>query len=98
MFRRISENDGAIVTVVVDGTCVEGRQGDSVAALLLASGKAACRKSAVSGEARGPYCMMGVCFDCLVSIDGLSNRQGCMTQIREGMRIETGHGKTEVAR
>ncbi|MGH7246959.1 MAG: 2Fe-2S iron-sulfur cluster-binding protein, partial [Pseudomonadota bacterium] len=37
----------------------------------------------------------GVCFDCLVVIDGIANRQACMTQVREGMRIETGRSKRE---
>jgi hypothetical protein len=95
MFQRNSQ-EGTVVTVVVDGQPVCGRLGDSVAALLLANGQAACRKTAVSGAERGPYCMMGVCFDCLVTIDGLGNRQGCMTLLREGMHIETNLGKMEI--
>jgi NADH dehydrogenase/NADH:ubiquinone oxidoreductase subunit G len=38
---------------------------------------------------------MGVCFDCLVTVDGSANRQGCMTPVRDGMRIETQRGKRE---
>jgi len=95
MFRRSSQEE-AIVTVFVDGQPIRGRQGDSVAALLLANGQAACRTTAVSGAERGPFCMMGICFDCLVTIDGSSNRQGCMAPLQEGMHIETGLGKTEV--
>jgi NADH dehydrogenase/NADH:ubiquinone oxidoreductase subunit G len=38
---------------------------------------------------------MGVCFDCLVTVDGSPNRQGCMTPVRDGMRIETQRGKRE---
>ena len=41
---------------------------------------------------------MGVCFDCLVTIDGTANRQGCMTMVRDGMRIETQRGKRDIRR
>jgi predicted molibdopterin-dependent oxidoreductase YjgC len=38
---------------------------------------------------------MGVCFECLVTVDGVGNRQGCMVLVRDGMRIETQQGKRE---
>lgn len=47
---------------------------------------------------RGPYCMMGVCFDCLVTIDGTGNQQGCQIRVRPGMRVETQNGKREIDR
>jgi hypothetical protein len=61
----------------------------SVAAALLGSGHLACRTTPVKGAPRAPFCMMGVCFDCLLEIDGLPNRQGCMTVVREGMRVRS---------
>ena len=63
--------------------------GDTVAAALLAAGIDHCRTTPVSGAPRAPYCMMGVCFDCLVTIDGVGNRQGCLVPVREGMEVET---------
>jgi len=39
--------------------------------------------------------MMGVCFECLVTIDGVGNRQGCLVPVREGMRVELQHGKRD---
>lgn len=42
--------------------------------------------------------MMGACFDCLVTIDGVGNRQGCLTAVREAMAIETQRGKRELGR
>jgi predicted molibdopterin-dependent oxidoreductase YjgC len=89
MFRRLPETVGGPVSLSIDGAACIGHTGDSVAALLLETGHAACRKSAVSGEPRGPYCMMGVCFECLVEIDGVANRQACMVQIAEGMEVRT---------
>lgn len=94
MFRRLIER-GRALTVFVDGVATPARDGDSVAAALLAADHAACRTSAVSGAPRGPYCLMGVCFDCLVMVDGAANRQGCMTLVRDGMRVETQRGKRE---
>ncbi|WP_456305762.1 (2Fe-2S)-binding protein [Falsiroseomonas oryziterrae] len=78
-----------------EGEAVEGREGDSVAAALLALGHAATRDTAVSGAPRGPYCMMGVCFDCLVTIDGVGNRQACLVPLRAGMDVRRQRGKRE---
>ena len=55
-------------------------------------------RRAVSGAPRLPYCMMGVCFDCLVTIDGVGNRQGCLVPVAEGMQIEIQKGKREIGR
>lgn len=90
MFKRLREVDDAErVEVFLDGQPLVARRGDTVAAALVASGKLACRITALSAAARGPYCMMGACFDCLVTIDGQRNQQGCMMRVRDGMRIET---------
>ncbi len=99
MFRRLSDLAPAdAVGIAIDGQPATARAGDSVAAALLANGHAACRETAVGGVPRGPWCLMGVCFDCLVTIDGVGNRQGCMVSIREGMRIDTQRGRREVGR
>jgi predicted molibdopterin-dependent oxidoreductase YjgC len=95
MFRRVIRERELSLTIFIDGTTTPARHGDTVAAAMLASGHVACRTTAVSGAPRGPYCLMGVCFDCLVTVDGSANRQGCMTPVRDGMRIETQRGKRE---
>jgi len=84
-----------VLTIFVDGVATPACDDDSVAAALLAAGHVACRLSAISGAPRGPYCLMGVCFDCLVMIDGVANRQACMIPVRDGMRVETQRGKRE---
>jgi D-hydroxyproline dehydrogenase subunit gamma len=99
MFTRLPEAEAeASVTVSVDGASVRARPGDSVAAALLAAGYDHCRGTPVSGAKRGPYCMMGVCFECLVTIDGIGNRQGCLTLVRQGMRVALQHGKRSADR
>ncbi|BAF87234.1 putative sarcosine oxidase alpha subunit [Azorhizobium caulinodans ORS 571] len=84
--------------ITVDGRPVTARAGDTVAAALLAAGIDHNRETPVSGAPRAPYCLMGVCFDCLVVIDGTGNRQGCMVPVAEGMRVETQKGKREIGR
>jgi D-hydroxyproline dehydrogenase subunit gamma len=99
MFCRLPDRTGAaLVTISIDGTPVIARAGDTVAAALLLSGARTTRVSPVSGEPRGPYCMMGVCFECLVTVDGVGNRQGCLIQVAPGMRIETQKARREAGK
>jgi predicted molibdopterin-dependent oxidoreductase YjgC len=98
MFRRLPEAGDATLAVTIDGQPARARTGDSVAATLLANGIAACRTTPVSGAPRAPYCMMGVCFECLVSIDGVGNRQACLVPVVDGMAIETQRGQRALER
>jgi D-hydroxyproline dehydrogenase subunit gamma len=90
MFRR-AISSRARIDVKLDGRTVSVEADDSVAAALFALGGDACRTTPVTGSPRGPYCMMGVCFDCLVTIDGKPNQQACMISVRPGMCIELQH-------
>ncbi|HVY17554.1 MAG TPA: (2Fe-2S)-binding protein [Rhodopila sp.] len=80
------------VTIWWDDRPIVARQGDSVAVALLAAGVRTTRLTAVSGAPRGPYCMMGACFECLAEVDGVANVQTCMTEVREGMHVRTQAG------
>ena len=97
MFKRLGET-AANVTLTVDGKAVNARAGDTVAAALLANGIDHCRTTPVSGAPRAPYCLMGVCFDCLVTIDGVGSRQACLVPVHDGMKVETQQGKREAGR
>jgi predicted molibdopterin-dependent oxidoreductase YjgC len=102
MYKRLPDlaavNPNArLLAVTIDGKAFAAREGDTVAATLLAAGLVDCRTTPVTGSPRGPFCMMGVCFDCLVVIDGQPNRQGCMIPAREGMKIERQQGARVVA-
>jgi predicted molibdopterin-dependent oxidoreductase YjgC len=70
--------------------------GSSVAAALLMSGIQRFRATPVSEAPRAPYCMMGVCFECLVEIDGVPNRQSCLIEVGEGMRIRSQEGARDL--
>ncbi|BCH68141.1 MULTISPECIES: (2Fe-2S)-binding protein [Rhizobium/Agrobacterium group] len=89
MFRHLSEAK-VTVCLTVDGHLVAASPDDTVATALLIAGVTPFRKTPVSGAPRAPYCGMGVCFDCLVTIDGEANRQACLTPVREGMTVTTG--------
>jgi len=97
MFKRLGDT-GTAVTLKVDGKPISARAGDTVAAAMLAAGIDHCRTTPVTGAPRAPYCLMGVCFDCLVTIDGIGSRQGCLVPVREGMAVETQLGKREAGR
>lgn len=86
-FRRLPEVSEATVTIYFEGQPVTARPGDTVAAAILAAGHSVTRLTPVRGSPRGPYCMMGVCFDCLLEIDGRANRQGCMLPVVEGLQV-----------
>ena len=91
MYQRINA-DAATLRLTFEGAEVVAAEGESVAAALLAAGIASTRDTPVGQAPRAPYCLMGVCFDCLVEIDGVPNRQGCMVPVRDGMVIRRQRG------
>jgi len=97
MFRTL--HDAAdVVTIQIDGVPVEAEAGETVAAVLLRQPEAWSRTTPVSGARRAPYCMMGVCFDCLAEIDGVSSVQACLTAVRNGMVVQRQLGRRSLAR
>ena len=76
------------VTIVVNGKDVPAYIGETLLAALIASGYKQLKTSPVLKEKRGGLCGMGVCYECLVTVDGESNIRACMTDIRQGMVIE----------
>jgi aerobic-type carbon monoxide dehydrogenase small subunit (CoxS/CutS family) len=78
----------AAVTITVDGEPVAAPPGESVAAALLAAGRRSFGRTR-SGAPRGPFCNMGVCFECAVTVDGEPGVRACMAAVRAGMAIET---------
>lgn len=80
---------GAPVEATVDGRPLSAFDGETIAAALLAAGIRAFRRTP-GGAPRGPLCGMGICFDCVVVVDGRPNVRACVTPIRPGMAIRTG--------
>jgi len=84
------------VTITFEGQLMTVPEGINVAAALLAGGARDFRSSIVGQVSRAPYCMMGVCFECLVEIDGIPARQSCLIPVRDGMQIKRQLGAPEL--
>lgn len=95
------------VTVTIEGQPCQVLAGDTVAAAVLAQGigytrtlplpdalpaPAATPTGPTPVQHRAPFCMMGVCFECLMEIDGIANRQACKVRVVDGMSIRRQHG------
>ena len=93
MFRKLHDPGAAAVTVYIDGSPVSAEAGESIAAVLLRQEEIWSRTTPVTNAKRAPYCMMGVCFDCLAEVDGIASVQTCLTTVRDGMRVARQIGK-----
>ena len=87
MLRRLQKSQDNVVTIWFEENPVQAQEGDSVAAALLIAGVKYLRNAQVSGKPRMPYCWMGVCYECLLEIDGEQNQQSCLITVKEGMRV-----------
>ncbi|MGF6872687.1 (2Fe-2S)-binding protein [Paraburkholderia sp. MM5477-R1] len=88
--------EGPKVRITFNDAPYEVPDGMNLAAALLAVGVRRFRSTPVSGSPRAPYCMMGVCFECLVEIDGSPNCQSCLESARDGMVIRSQEGARQV--
>lgn len=97
MFRNLHDPGPQAVTIFIDGRPVAAEIGESVAAVLLRQQEGWSRTTPVTGSPRAPYCMMGVCFECLVEIDGQGSVQSCLTPVANGMRIARQQGRRSLS-
>lgn len=79
---------GRPVSIEVDGEAIQAYEGETIATALLASGRRVIRHTQ-EGTPRGIFCGMGVCFDCVVEVNGESSVRSCVTLVRPGMKIRT---------
>ncbi len=96
MFRKIESGGSDQVTIRFEGAEIKADRGQTLAAALLAAGIGQFRTSVVSGEPRAPYCLMGVCFECLLTVDGIQNRQSCLIEVRDGMAVSRQHRARDI--
>ena len=95
MFALLPDTPGDRLTVFINGSAAAVPHGCSAAAAMLMHVGGQTRTTPVSGAPRAPYCMMGVCFECLMEINGEPNQQGCLVMVTDGMRINQQLGKRE---
>ncbi|NEC29341.1 (2Fe-2S)-binding protein [Streptomyces sp. SID8111] len=75
--------------LIIDGEPLPFVDGQTVAAALVAAGRLSWRTSRVGRRPRGVFCGIGVCFDCLVTIDGAGGQRACLVPARPGMTVTT---------
>jgi hypothetical protein len=86
-FRRLAP-EAARVEVFIDGVPRALPAGEMLASALLAEGIVTMMRSPKVGEVRGPHCLMGSCFQCTATIDGVPHQRTCRATVRAGMRID----------
>lgn len=89
---RAGVTRGREVTISVDGEPVRAYEGETIGGALTASGLRAIRRSPHRRDPRGLYCGMGLCHECLVTVDGQANERACMTPVRAGQVVELQNG------
>ncbi len=85
--REANVRRGEPIDLLVDGETIPAYVGETIAATLTAAGRRVFRHTSRTGAARGVFCGIGVCFECLVTVEGMGQVRGCMVAVRPGMRV-----------
>lgn len=80
--------DARRVNILINGRPAMALEGQSVAAALVSNGMRALRSTYRKGRSRGMFCGIGVCFDCVLTVDDRVSVRACLEPVREGMRID----------
>ncbi|WP_028467951.1 (2Fe-2S)-binding protein [Neptunomonas japonica] len=91
MFRSLNDKQSqrSLVNLTINGMLVTAPQGQTVWAAMALAGETTTRLSPVTFKARSAYCAMGVCFECMVEINGMPNQQACLFEVKEGMAVRS---------
>lgn len=84
--------DREMVTITVNGKEMKAREGEVIAAALIANDQSVFRYTAKRGTPRSIFCGIGRCTDCVMTVDGIPNIRTCVTTVKDGMTIETQKG------
>ena len=84
-----SEKPRKTVIIHVNGQPIEAKEGEPIASALIAAGIMTFRTTRVLQEPRGYFCGIGLCSDCMMTVNDIPNIRTCITQVQEGMSIET---------
>lgn len=77
------------VKLLVNGNEIPAYKGETILAALMAAGIKTLKRSPLNNDPRGALCGMGVCFECMVTVNGIPNIRSCMTEVENNMEIET---------
>jgi len=87
MFRLIDATAPELIEIEFDGDAVTVPAGISLAAVIFYLDAIPARQTLLSDSPRAPFCMMGICFECLLEIDGIDNQRACQVEVKAGMRV-----------
>jgi len=77
-----------LVSFTFNGAVVKCEQGQSIAAAVINTGTLTLRTTRFGEEPRSIFCGIGICFDCVVVIDGVANQRSCLIAAKPGMKVE----------
>ena len=83
----MSNNFSGEISFTFNGDSYEGAQGQSIAAALMSSGVRELRTTRFHNEPRLIFCGIGVCFDCVVVVNGVANQRACLVEIQQDDQI-----------
>ncbi|RUV13340.1 MULTISPECIES: (2Fe-2S)-binding protein [unclassified Mesorhizobium] len=88
MTSKVTFPAGPAVDITIDGQIISAREGEPLAAVFLRLGDVHTRTSFQSGQHRAPFCMMGVCYECLVHVENVGTTRSCQQAVASGMKVE----------
>ena len=80
----------SVIEFTFDDKVLTGEEGQTIAAVLISLGTPIVRRTRFERKPRSIFCGIGICFDCVVIVDGVANQRACLTQIRHGMQVRSG--------
>jgi aerobic-type carbon monoxide dehydrogenase small subunit (CoxS/CutS family) len=77
------------VTFSFNGRDFQSESGQTIAAALIAADQRELRSTRFGSEPRSIFCGIGICYDCVVVVDGIANQRSCLVEVKSGMRVES---------
>ncbi|WP_331767180.1 (2Fe-2S)-binding protein [Embleya sp. NBC_00896] len=87
--RLVRADPDPAFDLTLDGRPIRALPGQTLAAALWSEDVVAWRRTRVQDEARGAFCGIGVCFDCLVTVNGVPDLRACLVRARPGDEVTT---------
>ena len=78
------------VSFSFNGKDFECESGQTIAAALIAADQRELRSTRFGNDPRSIFCGIGICYDCVVVVDGIANQRSCLVEAKNGMRVESG--------
>ena len=87
MFRKIKKQEEKKISFYFENEKINAYEGETIASALLRSGIVSFRKD-LDKKPRGPFCMMGTCFECLVNVDNFESQQACQFLVKQNISVK----------